>query len=69
MIKNAACKFFYDATAIAKAEAETEHLSMLVNVSRFTDHHIRLGALLSEFTERLYKQIRSHSLHKVSDPG
>ena len=68
MIKNAACKFFYDATRLRKQRPETEHLSMLVNVSRFTDHHIRLGALLSEFTERLYKQIRSHSLHKVSDP-
>ena len=67
MIKNAACRFFYDATCLRKRRPETEHLSMLVNVSRFTDHHVRLGALLSDFTESLYKQIRSHSLHKVPD--
>jgi hypothetical protein len=68
LIQNAACRFFYDATCLRRARPETDHLSMLVNVSRFTDHHIRLGALLSEFVEKLFKQIRTSSMEKISDP-
>ena len=68
ILKNTACRFFYDATLLRKARPETDHLSMLVNVSRFTDHHIRLGALLAEFVEQLYRNIRNNGIEKISDP-
>ena len=51
---------------VCESRGLKQSICLLVNVSRFTDHHIRLGPL--EFTER-FASNRSHSLHKVSIPG
>jgi hypothetical protein len=67
VIKNAVCRFFYDATRLRESRPETDHLSMLVNVSRFTDHHIALGALVNSFIQELFKQIRCSTCANTSN--
>lgn len=65
--KHAICRFLFDATCLREEKPEMDHLSMLFNVSRFTDRHIELSSLINEFIEELYKIIRNSSMNKVSD--
>jgi hypothetical protein len=66
-IKYAICRFLYDTTCLRKERPKTEHLSMLVNISRLTDHHIEISGLIQEFTDDLYKVIRNSSLEKINN--
>ena len=66
-LKYAVCRFFYDVTCLRKERPKTEHLSMLVNISRLTNHHIEIGSLIKEFTDDLFKIIRNSSLERIKN--
>jgi hypothetical protein len=66
-IKHAICKFLYDVTCLRKERSSIDHLSMLVNISRLTDHHIEISGLIEEFTDDLYKTIRNSSFKRINN--
>lgn len=63
----AICRFYYDATCLRKERPKTDHLSMLINISRLTEHHIQLSGLIQEFTNDLFKIIRNSSLERIEN--
>lgn len=66
-VKYAVCRFLYDITCLRHERPKTEHLSMLVNISRLTDHHIEISGLIQEFTDDLFKIVRNSSLERIDD--
>lgn len=66
-VKYGVCKFLYDSTCLRNERPKTDHLSMLVNISRLTNHHIEISSLIQEFTDDLFKIIRNSSLDKVNN--
>jgi hypothetical protein len=66
-VKYAVCRFLYDATCLRKERSKTDHLSMLVNISRLTNHHIEISGLIQEFTDDLFKIMRNSSLDRVDN--
>lgn len=66
-IKHAICKFMYNSTCLRQERTETDHLSMLVNISRFTNHHIEISSLIQEFTDDLFDTIRNSSFQKINN--
>jgi len=66
-VKHAICRFLYDATCLRNERPKTDHLSMLVNISRLTDHHIEISGLIQEFTDDLFKMVRNSSMERVKD--
>jgi hypothetical protein len=66
-IKSAICTFLYNSTCLRQERPKTDHLSMLVNISRFTNHHIEISGLVKEFTDDLYRAIRNSSIDRIDD--
>lgn len=66
-VKYAVCRFLYDSTCLRNERSKTEHLSMLVNISRLTDHHVEISGLIQEFTDELFKAIRNSSLERIEN--
>lgn len=66
-VKYAICRFFYDSTCLRKERSKTEHLSILVNISRLTNHHIEISGLIQEFIEDLFKIMRNSSLNRIDN--
>jgi len=66
-VKYAVCRFLYDLTCLRKERPKTEHLSMLVNISRLTDHHVEISGLIQEFTDDLFKIVKNSSLERIEN--
>lgn len=66
-VKYAVCRFLYDATCLRNLRPNTEHLSMLVNISRLTNHHVEISGLIQEFTDNLFKIVRNSSLERIDN--
>lgn len=66
-VKFAVCRFLYDSTCLRKERSQIDHLSMLVNISRLTNHHIEISGLIQEFIDDLYRIIRNSSLDRVNN--
>ena len=66
-IKYAICRFLYNSTCLRQERPKTDHLSMLVNISRLTNHHIEISGLIQEFTDDLYRTIRNSSIERIDD--
>jgi hypothetical protein len=66
-VKYAVCRFLYDATCLRRERPKTEHLSMMVNISRLTDHHVEISSLIQEFTDDLFKIVRNSSLSRINN--
>jgi hypothetical protein len=66
-IKFAICRFLFNATCLREERPNSDHLSMLVNISRLTDHHVEISSLIKEFMDDLFKMIRNSSLEKVEN--
>jgi len=64
-IKYGVCRFLYDSVCLRNERPNTDHLSMLVNISRFTDHHIQISALIQTFTNKLFNHIKNRSLERI----
>ena len=66
-VKFGVCRFLYDSTCLRNERPKTDHLSMLVNISRLTNHHIEISGLIQEFTDDLFKIMRNSSLERVDN--
>jgi len=66
-VKYAVCRFLYDVTCLRYERPKTEHLSMLVNISRITDHHIQISGLVQDFTDDLFDIVRNSSLSRIDN--
>jgi hypothetical protein len=66
-VKYAICRFFYDVTCLRHKRQKIDHLSMLVNISRLTDHHVEISSLIHEFTDDLYKIVRNSSMSRIDN--
>lgn len=66
-VKHAVCRFLYDVTCLRKERPKTDHLSMLVNISRLTDHHVEISGLIQEFTDDLFNIIRNSSFERITN--
>ena len=63
----AICRFLYDTACLRRERPKTDHLSMLVNISRLTDHHVQISGLIQEFTDDLFKIVRNSSLERIEN--
>jgi hypothetical protein len=65
-VKFAICRFLYDSTCL-RNERIIDHLSLLINISRLTNHHIEISGLVQEFTDDLYKTIKNSSINNIDN--